>query len=88
MWEKIKNKSFTIICYLVYSLKNFLILVSGIFIGVLIVNPPAQTFDTILFVILSIVPVYIGWFKMDFGVLKLILAADEENIDDYQEEDY
>ena len=83
-----KDKPFTIMCYLGYCFKNFLILLSGIFIGILIINPPTQTLDTILFVILSIVPVYIGWFKMDFGVLKLILAADEENIDDYQEEEY
>ena len=82
------NKPFTIMCYLGYCFKNFLIFLSGIFIGILLTNPPTQTLDTILFVILSIVPVYIGWFKMDFGVLKLILAADEENIDDYQEEDY
>ena len=82
------DKPFTIMCYLGYCFKNFLILLSGIFIGILIINPPTQTLDTILFVILSIVPVYIGWFKMDFGVLKLILAADEENIDDYQEEEY
>ena len=88
MWDKLRSKSFTILCYLGYCLKNFLILLSGIFIGILIVNPPTQALDTILFVILSIIPAYIGWFKMDFGVLKLILAADEENIDDYQEEDY
>ena len=63
------NKPFTVLCYLVYCFKNFLILLSGIFIGILIVSPPMQTLDTILFVILSIIPVYIGWFKMDFGVL-------------------
>ena len=82
------DKPFTILCYLGYCIKNFLILLSGIFIGILIINPPTQTLNTILFVILSIVPVYIGWFKMDFGVLKLILSVDEENLDDYQEEDY
>lgn len=88
MWEKIKNKSFTIICYLIYSLKNFLILLSGIFIGLLIIAPPTDILSIILFAFLAVAPVYIGWFKMDFGVLKLILAADEENIDDYQEEEY
>ena len=88
MWEKLKNKSFTILCYLGYCLKNFLILLSGIFIGLLIVAPPTDLFSIILFVFLSIVPGYIGWFKMDFVIIRLILAADEENLDDYQEEDY
>ena len=88
MWEKLKNKSFTILCYLGYCLKNFLILLSGIFIGVLIVAPPTDLFSIVLFVLLSIIPGYIGWFKMDFGVLRLILIADEEDIDDYQEEEY
>lgn len=88
MWEKLKNKSFTILCYLGYCLKNFLILLSGIFIGLFIVAPPTDLFSIVLFVLLSIIPGYIGWFKMDFGVLRLILTADEENIDDYQEEDY
>lgn len=82
------DKLFTILCYLGYCFKNFLILLSGIFIGVLIVAPLADLLSTVLFVLLSIIPGYIGWFKMDFGVLKLILAADEENIDNYQEEDY
>lgn len=82
------DKPFTILCYLGYCFKNFLILLSGIFIGLLIVAPPTDLLSIILFVFLSIVPGYIGWFKMDFGVLRLILAADEENIDDYQEEDY
>lgn len=81
------DKPFTILCYLGYCFKNFLILLSGIFIGLLIATPPTDLFSIILFVFLSIVPGYIGWFKMDFGVLKLILAADEENIDNYQEED-
>jgi hypothetical protein len=63
-------------------------LISGIFIGLLIVAPPTDLLSIILFVLLSIIPGYIGWFKMDFGVLKLILSADEENLDDYQEEDY
>lgn len=88
MWDKLRSKSFTILCYTGYCFKNFLILLSGIFIGVLIVAPPVDLLSTILFVFLSIVPGYISWFKMDFGVLKLILAADEENMDDYQEEDY
>jgi ammonia channel protein AmtB len=82
------NKLFTILCYLGYCFKNFLILISGIFIGLLIVAPPTDLLSIILFVLLSIIPGYIGWFKMDFGVLKLILSADEENLDDYQEEDY
>ena len=88
MWDKLKSKSFTILCYTGYCFKNFLILLSGIFIGVLIAAPPVDLLSTILFLFLSIVPGYIGWFKIDFGVLKLILAADEENMDDYQEEDY
>lgn len=82
------NKLFTILCYLGYCFKNFLILISGIFIGLLIVAPPTDLLSIILFVLLSIIPGYIGWFKMDFGVLRLILSADEENLDDYQEEDY
>ena len=82
------NKLFTILCYLGYCVKNFLILLSGIFIGVLIVAPPTDLLSILLFVLMSIIPGYIGWFKLDFGVLKLILSADEENLDDYQEEDY
>lgn len=82
------NKLFTILCYLGYCIKNFLILLSGIFIGVLIVVPPTDLLSILLFVLMSIIPGYIGWFKLDFGVLKLILSADEENLDDYQEEDY
>lgn len=82
------NKLFTILCYLGYCIKNFLILLSGIFIGVLIVVPPTGLLSILLFVLMSIIPGYIGWFKLDFGVLKLILSADEENLDDYQEEDY
>ena len=82
------NKLFTILCYLGYCVKNFLILLSGIFIGVLIVAPPTDLLSILLFVFMSIIPGYIGWFKLDFGVLKLILSADEENLDDYQEEDY
>ena len=82
------NKLFTILCYLGYCIKNFLILLSGIFTGVLIVVPPTDLLSILLFVLMSIIPGYIGWFKLDFGVLKLILSADEENLDDYQEEDY
>lgn len=82
------NKLFTILCYIGYCVKNFLILLSGIFIGKLVVAPPTDLFSIILFVLLSIIPGYIGWFKMDFGILKLILAADEENMDDCQEDDY
>ena len=82
------NKLFTILCYLGYCIKNFLILLSGIFIGVLIVVPPTDLLSILLFVLMSIIPGYIGWFKLDFGVLKLILSTDEENLDDYQEEDY
>lgn len=88
MWDKLRSKSFTILCYLGYCFKNFLILISGIFIGLLIVAPPADLLSVMLFVFLSIIPGYIGWFKMDFGVLRLILAADEENLDDDQEEYY